>query len=260
MRTYCFALRGSAAALAVVVAAGASQAAEFPAQVFSITALRTDTNESYTWTRTLAPEDFVNETTYHWKLAADIELRDPNTNTLLGTLEGGASSATGVRYEADPVVALSFNVVAGAAPTIFLIASGPLGFAPIFPAIGRASAGMTATDLNGDGVTATGMFPGVKSYEAEFNGPPLVGTPFADLVGPLAAGFFSTDTDSEDFPAVGFAPIGPPVSSMSAVFWFTLSAFDSAAGTSVWVVIPTPGAGVLLLGAAGIMGLRRRRA
>ncbi len=260
MRDYRFALRGAAGAVAMFVVAGAAQAAQFPSQVFTISALRLDTNETYTWHAYLGGGDHSSESHYNWTLQADVEMRDPTSNTLLGTLmKDGPDGPTGVYFEADPVVALSFNVVAGAVPTIFFIGTGPLGFAPIGSAVGKASAGMSATDLNGDGVSATGLFPGAKSYEAQYNGPFFAGAVFADLVDPLAAGGFGTDTDNEAFPLVGFAPIGPPVFNMSAAFWFTLSAGDSASGTSVWVVIPTPGAGALLLGAAGVLASRRRR-
>lgn len=162
----------------------------------------------------------------------------------------------------DPVVNLGFAVQAGAADTEFMIGSALLSF-PTIPAAyasGRASVGMSTTDLGGNGVTLTGMSfaPGSGSYAAVYNGWAAIGggTVFADSLPLLSAGPGGTDTDSQNTPAVGFAALGTDVSSMSSLVHFTLSAGDIASGTSTWVVIPEPSTVALLT--LGLALLRRR--
>src|SRR5262249_41627604 len=141
------------------------------------------------------------------------------------------------------------------------IASGLLSFPTIPAAQGKASAGITATDLDGNGVIRTGGYlNGTKSFLAQTNGfaGTESGTTFAQLVDNAAAASpFSTDIESEEF---GFVPIAGAVSDMSTAFKFTLSANDSAAGTSVFtVVIPEPATGLMLLVTATATLPRRRR-
>jgi len=147
-------------------------------------------------------------------------------------------------------VNLNFDVFAGAANTAFSIGSGPLNFTQFSSAQGIASASVGVTDVLGGGATLAPNAPGM--YRAFYNG----GTTFSDLLtSSLVAGSFSSAQDDETF---GFAAIGVPVDEIAAEWSFTLTAFDSAAGTSTFSVVPAP-ASALLLGLAGLTVTRRRR-
>lgn len=98
-----------------------------------------------------------------------------------------------------------------------------------------------------------------RSFEALYNGSDT----FAQLipsVGPVSGAFVMDDR----WPAVGYAPISGPVSSIQTRWRFTLSAGDSASGRSSFVVQSAPavpGPGAVLLGAIGaaLAGWMRRR-
>jgi hypothetical protein len=160
-----------------------------------------------------------------------------------------------ITYVEDPVVSLTFGVQAGSSATTFQISSALLNFPTISPATGNASAGVSITDLNGDGAQLTGLEPGGLAYRSQYNGLVPLGTDFASFItGPMTAGSFATVTDSGN---VGPTAIGAAVSSMSARWNFTLTANDTAAGTSVFNIVPAPGAGAVL--AMGLLAFRRRR-
>lgn len=164
-----------------------------------------------------------------------------------------------VRCVEDPVVQLNFSVVAGSLDTTFTITSPLLSFAALDPATGRATAGVSVTDTDGNGATmSTDGDPSL--YTSRYNGAVPGGTLFADLLdGPVTAPAFDSATDSESFPGGGlFAPIAGPVSDMSARFRFELTANDEASGTSSYEIIPAPGA-VALIGLGGLLAGRRRR-
>lgn len=158
------------------------------------------------------------------------------------------------RLVALQTVPLSFVVTAGAAPTMFSLSSAALPVA-IDPAIATASAGVSVTDNNGDGATFSGLFAGGGAYQARYN----AGTVFAEhLATDVTPGSFLTDTDNET--SGPFTPVGVPVTQMQTEWSFMLSAFDSAAGTSIFAMdIPSPGAGALA-GLGFAIALRRRRA
>ncbi len=209
------------------------------------------------WQAPYDPAGWIGDT-YTWTLAHDIPITSP-TGKLLATVQ---AQTTSLRVIADPVVSLNFDVVAGASNTNFLISSALLSFPTIAAAQGKASAGITATDLNGDGVVRTGGYlTSTKSYLAQTNGLAGTesGTTFAQLVdnasNPAA---FSTDVESGE---LGFVPIAGAVSDMSTAVKFTLSANDSASGTSVFVVqpIPEPATGLLISLALPATLMRRRR-
>lgn len=148
-------------------------------------------------------------------------------------------------------VNLGFDVFAGAQNTAFSIGSGPLVFDAFTSGVqGIASASVGVTDILGGGAE---LAPdGAGMYRAFYNG----GTTFSDLlVSSLSAGEFSSAQADDSF---GFAAIGGSVSEIAAEWNFTLTAFDSAAGTSTFSVIPAPGS-AMLLGLAGLAASRRRR-
>jgi len=190
-----------------------------------------------------------------WESDQTMELRSQTTGDLLGLLNPPGYSSK-VEYIDDPFIAVFFAVLSGPSPTTFVIASGLLSFPTIDPAEGRATVGFTVTDVNGDGVTLTGKNINGDSYLAQYNGLAPTGTTFASLIPGLAAGSLSTNTASAAVPAVGFAPIGAPVSDMSVEVNFELSANDLASGTSQYV-IQSPPTSVEAASWGGIKGLYR---
>lgn len=192
--------------------------------------------------------------TYDWDLFNEITITDTVTDAPIATL-----NMAGVFYQFDPSVVVQFAVSAGVADTEFTITSALNSFPTIDPALGRATAGLTVTDVDGDGATLTGLGPGGAAYLSRYNGVVPGGVTFADLLtDPLVAGVGGTAVAAESFPGGGlFDAIGDPVSSMSAGFSFRLTANDTASGTSSFTIIPGPGAMVVL--ALAVLWPRRRR-
>jgi hypothetical protein len=161
----------------------------------------------------------------------------------------------------DPSVALNFNVFAGSLDTTFTITSATVSFGSLANPPGRASASLSITDLNGDGVLLNRSGGVGGAYTAFYNGAPPGGTVFHDLFAGAVATAISGDTAtaSEDFPGGGsFQTIPGAVSSIASRFQFTLSANDMASGTSVFTVqVPAPGS-LALLGMSGMLFARRR--
>jgi hypothetical protein len=190
------------------------------------------------------------------------ELRSPTTLfSDSGQMIASISSAR-VRCVDDPVVQLNFSVTAGSIMTNFTITSPNLAFGTISQAEGRASAGVTTTDNDGDGasMTPSGQ-PGLYTsrYNGQFPGP---GTPFADLLpNAVIAGAFDSSSANDSFPGGGaFSPIVPPVSDMQSRYRFALSANDDASGTSTYEIRPVPAPGAIaLMGLGGLLAGRRRR-
>jgi hypothetical protein len=129
---------------------------------------------------------------------------------------------------------------------------------------------VTTTDFAGDGATITGNFPNNDTYRAFYNDPGMVsatGTTFATLTPGVSSSAFSSNTSDEGFPdnAGGFSSTDEnsnslgTVSSMSAQWKFSVSAGDSASGTSTYVIIPEPGSCLLCLCGMAVLGFIRRR-
>lgn len=193
---------------------------------------------------------------FTWAPTANIDVTDAFSRQVLAIVH---ADATSLYIDADPIMGLNFAVSAGASDTIFTISSPLLSFPAISSAVGRASAGVSITDQNGDGVTRIGGYAsGTESYRADYNGLVPSGTLLQTILDNDAAGPFDTSTSNEEYPSGGgFVPLAGAVSSMSSQFKFELSALDSAAGTSVFVVLPEPGTfPLLMLVAASIV--RRR--
>ncbi|MHC4414095.1 MAG: PEP-CTERM sorting domain-containing protein [Planctomycetota bacterium] len=192
---------------------------------------------------------------FEWTLQAPLVIQDEITGASIATL-----AAASVSYVEDPVVNVSFDVFAGAADTLFLIGSGLLGFGPIDPAQGRASAAMTATDVNDNGAVLTGTGPGGMAYLAQYNGIVPGGTTFAALIPGVVAPAGESRSEFANFPGGGaFMDIPDPVVDMSALFSFTLTTNDFASGTSNYEIIPEPGAITLLALGIGVGVIRRKR-
>lgn len=243
--------RWAAAAVGALGVASVA-AAEISHEIFVIRASSSLGSGVGTWT--VDDGMFEPDGSFTWWLDQPYDIRSAG-GQVIATL-----STAFLSLQADPVVALSFEVTAGAADTVFTIDSALLSFPAFGSAEGRARAGVDVSDLNGNGVTLTGGFAGGKAYRSAYNGPVGAGTTFATLIDtPVAGGPFSGSGADEEFPGPppAFSPIAGLVSDMHAQYSFTLSARDAAAGTSVYVIIPSP-AGLALLG-TGLLVLGRRR-
>ncbi len=174
---------------------------------------------------------------------------DDNPGNALAVLESLA-----VTLDGDPAVSLNFSLTSGGSATTVTITSATVFFAPIVNPEAYAVAGVTLTDNNSNGATATGLQSGVKLYEATYN--TTVG--WADLVGSLSALVDNTAIGNERMPLVGRQVIPATVSSIQSEFKFILSAGDSISATSRFYVIPEPAA-MSLLAIGGLALLRRRR-
>lgn len=173
--------------------------------------------------------------------------QDPNSFIPIGD-SGAVLQWLTIEIDPDPVVNLHFSVQAGPTPTRFTTPSSLLSFPTITDARAKASAGITITDVDGDGATAVGQLPGDRFYSANYN----VTSNFALLIaGPVVAGKYATVTTSG---GKDWAPIGA-ASSMISGFDFVLSPNDIAGVTSVFVVEPIPEPGALAGLAAGLVGL-----
>ena len=185
---------------------------------------------------------------------ASFELRDPNNNNLIGTL-----NALVVSYNLDPVVQVAFGFKAGAADTTFSISSGVLDLIPtIRDPRAEGQAGGTLDINNTSPATVTGNFND-KALQARYNGASV----FADLLDPLAVSGTTGDivksgTDQFPQPAGTFAAIAGNVNSMELVFNMDITGGALVTGSGSFEVIPEP-ASWLLLAFGSLMILRRRR-
>jgi hypothetical protein len=205
----------------------------------------------------------INGDMLSWSLSEPMSLMDKQGNEV-GLLENAS-----VLYVADPVVVLNF-LVSSAGGGNFTVTSANLSFAAIANATGRASAAVTVTDSLGDGADISGGFPVNDTYRAFYNDPGNVsatGTTFATLTPGISSSAFSSATSNEGFPdnAGGFSSTDEnggaisPVSSMSAQWSFSISAGDSASGTSTYIIVPEPGSCLLCLCGMAVLGIIRRR-
>lgn len=181
---------------------------------------------------------------FSYSLGSPVQLMDDSSGRLIGTLTGLT-----VGFVGDPQVSIGFSVMSGAAPTSFTIASGLNMFAAMANPTASGVASMTLTDNNSNGATLTGDAAPGFSYAARFNG----GSTYLNRVADLAAGTGQTVNDTGFL--TGFIP--GMVTDQSARYAFTLSADDTASGTSVYTLTPAPG-GLVLIGLAGAALARRR--
>lgn len=160
-----------------------------------------------------------------------------------------------LKINSDPEVGIEFGVRAGASATPFHILSDVVEFSPMVNPTASAMASVTLTDRSPAGATITGLFPGGKTHQARYNSSAV----FANLVNSFSIPS-GTLTKEEANSLSGSETINDTLSSIESESWFRLSAKDSAAGTSNFVVeevqIPEP-ATICLLGFGAIV-LRKK--
>ena len=157
--------------------------------------------------------------------------------------------------KADPEIGAEFGVRAGSSATTFSITSGLETFAALTNPTAYASAGVSLTDRAPAGATITGLYAGGKMNQAMYNGT----TAWANLVSTFSVtGNTLTNDESQGTPGSPIV-INDTLTSIESNFYFTLSARDSASGTSDFTVIPEP-ATIALLGLGVLAMLRKRRA
>ncbi|MFC1739544.1 PEP-CTERM sorting domain-containing protein [Planctomycetota bacterium] len=157
---------------------------------------------------------------------------------ILATVEG-----VNIAVKADPMIELGFAVAAGEYTTHFSFTSDVQTFDPLTNPDARAYAAIS-TGLDD---TLTGNYEfGTKAYEALYNGDVV----FAHLVDPVTSGVGSENT--------GWQQIAGNVSSMQAKWWFTVTPYGTASGSSTFEVVPEPTT-IALLGMGGLVLLRRRK-
>lgn len=196
---------------------------------------------------------------WQWALVgAPVPILGPG-NVVLGTINQGTATLD----DTGRVVATSFAVTAGNSNTNFTVTSALVSFPSLLNPLGRTSAGLTVTDNTGNGASVSGNLLGGSVFTSRYNGQAPAGSLFANLIaGPLVEPTgFGSESASASFPGApgAFAPIAGSVSSMSTMWDFTVTQNDQASGTSVFVLVPSPGT-LGLLGLSGLALARRRRA
>jgi hypothetical protein len=113
----------------------------------------------------------------------------------------------------------------------------------------------TLNDANGDGSASIGRVAGSAGFYSALIDGNLVRSLGSSAYSYSGAAFGSSQVGPESFDPV----VGPALNATIGLqFRFTLSAGDSVSFSSLFNVVPAPGA-IALLGAAGCIGSRRRR-
>lgn len=180
--------------------------------------------------------------------------------------------AAGFGLITDPEyrVNLNFNVtnLLGTTATINMFSTS-IAFPGVTDWAGAASASFSATDTNLDGnLDVVGQFANGNMWQASYNGGTDFATilqggssnVFADTIGGFENFPFDADPLDGILPNPQYVPIPGMISSMMTKYSFSVTSGDSVAGTSTFVIVPTPGAAVLLaLGGVAFSARRRGR-
>lgn len=245
-------MRKIAATVALAAAAGSANADIVDLMIFEIIATNLDTGASVTQAFTIDPGAGDGADSVAWSLDQQLNFEG------IGSLDAASIVVnSGNRGGGAQSVVADFSVFSTAQNSAFQINSAVVSFSliPSSTATAFASAAVTLVDGLGDGAK---LNPGANGgYTAMLNNGSVIfdelfpsGTPL-DVAPGVGTDNFSQDTGS-------FLPTGIDVTSISASWDFTLSAFDSATGTSTFTIVPAP-ASAALLGLGGLAAARRRR-
>jgi hypothetical protein len=176
----------------------------------------------------------------------------------------GFNLSWGLLVNPDPFIVGNLVVTntSGSTQTFFLEVVLPINVALASSLVGGSVTG-TVTDLNGDGATVaaagnTPIYTALTDVDGMFNG---------NVAGTLLGGA-SASAGSFGSATIGPAQFGSPIPSqpygavttnIAIRLNFTLTAGDSASFTSLFVVVPGPGA-LAVAGLGLFVGGRRRRA
>ncbi len=192
--------------------------------------------------------------TFIWSLDSPMDIVDSGSGETIARLLFGS-----IMMSTAGTVSHSFVVQSAGVDTNFSLGSALVNTGLIQNPEGRTSAGITLTDNDGDGAMLTGNMNGGNMFEAFYDN----GAVFANLLGgPFGFGTaFDSRAMSDEYPGGdgNFAAFAGPLNEIGIAWDFTLSANDSAGGTSVFAVIPAPATGLGFLIGAGLFSGRRRR-
>jgi len=217
-----------------------------------------DTSTIGTWDEGLG-EDGQLHFYYDFASEAGYDVLALDNLTVIGTIYS-------LNYEAkpEPQVILNFSCKAGRANTTFSYKSAVSVIPPLTNASARASASMTLTDnsVPTNGVFANGNYSG-KVYQARYNTTSVFTNLVSSFSGPSGSPI-STENDPLD--GISYRAIPGTITEMEAEYNFVLQAYDSASGTSNYVILGTPvpePSSMLALATAMIgligFGVKRRR-
>lgn len=200
----------------------------------------------------------VDQDIFFWQAPSAVPILDGSTvvATLVSmtVLAGRNTLPSGeVRYGID----IDYQVVAGSGgsgslPTTFELFSPTLFFDTILNATALTSGTFGGTDQNNDGITLTPGLPGGFAYTTTYDASTFQSL-FDSALSNVSGGSVGVGGPANP----SFLPIGT-ASSMQAKLKFTVTAGDSAGGTSTYSIAPAPGAAALL-GLGGLLVGRRRR-
>jgi hypothetical protein len=176
----------------------------------------------------------------------------------------GYNVSWGLLVNPDPFIVGNLVVTntSNATQTFFLDVSLPINVALASSLVGGSITG-TVTDLNGDGATVSAVGANDAIYRAFTDVAPDFST--GNLAGSLlvgssaSAGAFLSQTIGPDTfgGPIPSQPYGAVNTNIAIRLQFTLTAGDSASFTSLFVVVPAPGA--LAVAGFGLLAGRRRR-
>lgn len=151
---------------------------------------------------------------------------------------------------------IDFGVQAGANTTTFQLISPTLSFDPLNNARGLTSAGLVGTDQNTNGISISPMAANGFGFNAMYNASSVFRSYFDHTMTNVASG--SVGDAGNMSPEGVFQPMGT-VASMMSFYSFSVSAGDTAGGTTTYSVAPAP-ASIAIVGLSGlVIGRRRRR-
>jgi hypothetical protein len=193
---------------------------------------------------------------WYWASTSPVPIFDgPNLVATLVNMTVLAGRNTQPNGEQRFGIDIDFGVQAGAGNTTFTLTSPTLSFSPLTNASGLVSAGLVGTDQNTNGIAISPAAANGFGFNALFNNANVFRSYFDHTMSNLPSG--SVGESGNMVPAGTFQPMGTVVD-MTSVYTFSVSAGDTAGGTTTYSVVPVPGS-VTIIGLSGLLIGRRRR-